>query len=75
MKNPPTVFARQANIRARSQQVNNAFAPGLRPPSRAGNQESVQNELLEVVDGELLDGDATEPAVGSDPTMAPVAEA
>ena len=39
IKNPPTVFAQQANIAHRPQQVNNGM------PSRAEKTESPQNEL------------------------------
>ena len=47
MKNPPTVFARQANIAHGPQQVNNGTPVPPQGPSRAGNQESEPNKLLE----------------------------
>jgi hypothetical protein len=50
LKNPP-VFARQANIAAQ-QVVNNVT---ITQPSRAGNLETRQNELLEVPHGERLE--------------------
>jgi hypothetical protein len=50
MKNPP-VFARQANIAAGPQQINNGIA-------RAGIQESEPNKLLEA-HGERMDGCST----------------
>src|ERR1700687_2178105 len=49
IKNPPTVFARQANIAQGPQQVNNtvSLASGdAQPLARAGNQESEPNKLL-----------------------------
>jgi len=54
MKNPPTVFARQANIAHGPQQINNAGAPPTLG-SRAGNSDSEPNKLLEA-HGERLDG-------------------
>jgi hypothetical protein len=53
IKNPPTVFARQANIAHGHQQVNNGI-----PLARAGNQESEPNELLEAHVERLDDGAA-----------------
>jgi hypothetical protein len=49
MKNPPTVFARQANLTTGPQQVNNgiALAPARQPNRR--------NELLERADGKRLE--------------------
>lgn len=66
IKNPPTVFARQANIAHGPQQVNNGV-----PVARAENLESEQNKLLEA-HGERLDGRATNPAGTRDYTLAPV---
>jgi uncharacterized protein YyaL (SSP411 family) len=51
MRNPPTVFARQANFANGPQQINNESAPAL---PRARNSESVPNKLLEA-NGERLD--------------------
>ena len=50
IKNPPIVYARQANIANGPQQVNNG-APAL----RAGEKPIAQTELLEVKHGERLD--------------------
>jgi hypothetical protein len=73
MKNPPTVFARQANIAHGPQQVNNGTSsanPGAQP-SRAGNQESEPIKLLEAP-GECMDFGTTSTAGRGDQTMAPV---
>jgi len=70
VKNPPVVFARQANITSGPQQVNN----GVPNVGRAAETQSAPNELLE--DGrELIErmvaGEARE-AVGGDKAMATV---
>ena len=72
IKNPPVVFARQANITSGPQQVNNG--PVLNgTPARAAIQETAPDKLLEgAVDGERVDG-RTESTTGrSDPAMATV---
>ena len=68
IKNPPIVYARQANFAAGPQQVNNGVVP------RAVKNEKAPNELLEGRhdEGERLDGGAPGEAIGSDPTMAAV---
>src|SRR5204863_10021012 len=48
IKNPTTVFTRQANIAQGPQQVNNMLAL-----ARAGNSDSAPNELLEAHDERL----------------------
>jgi hypothetical protein len=48
LKNPPMVFAKQANVTTGPQQVNNGI-------SRARENDLVQNELLEQSHGERLD--------------------
>jgi hypothetical protein len=50
IKNPPVVFARQANISQGHQQINNGV-----PASRAEENKNLQNELLEHTHGERLD--------------------
>jgi hypothetical protein len=59
MKNPPVVFARQANINnGGQQQVNNgAQAPGVGSPAPApaSNSATEPNKLLEASHGERLD--------------------
>ena len=66
IKNPPTVFARQANIAHGPQQVNNGVSL-----ARAGNPESVQNKLLEAND-ERLDGGPADSAGAGDQSLAAV---
>jgi hypothetical protein len=66
IKNPPTVFARQANITSGPQQVNNRVTL-----ARAGNQETLPNELLEA-HGERLDDGAASTTSTSDTALAPV---
>lgn len=63
MQNPPTVFARQANIANGPQQVNNGLP--LEPVARAGKNESRPNKLLEA-DGERMDGEPTRATIGGD---------
>lgn len=70
IKNPPVVFARQANIAAGPQQVNNA-APATEG-SRARETETQQNKLLEAQDGQRLDTGATGTAGGANPSLAAV---
>ena len=75
IKNPPTVFARQANIAHGSQQVNNCGAPPspVSAPARAKNHESGQNGLSEATsDAERLDGGTTSAAGTGDPAVAAV---
>ena len=57
MKNPPVVFARQANINnGGQQQVNNgAQASGGASPAPASNSAAEPNKLLEASHGERLD--------------------
>ena len=65
IKNPMgATFVRQANIANGPQQVNNGCEP-----SRTGNIESKQNELLEHEHGERLDTGAKGAAGGSHPTV------
>ena len=66
MKNPPTLFARQANIAHGPQQVNNGI-----PLARAGNCESEPNRLLEA-HGERLDLRTASATGASDQTLATV---
>jgi hypothetical protein len=60
IKNPPVVYARQANFAAGHQQVNNGGEP-----SRVREIESPQTKLLEAQHGERLDAGATTPAIGA----------
>lgn len=79
IKNPPVVFAKQANINnGGQQQVNNAAAPGFPRTTRAGagahaaNHSTDQTELLEASDGQRLDTGAAGAASRADPHMATV---
>ena len=65
IKNPPIVYARQANIAQGPQQVNN----GVAPPSRAGENENVQNKLLEARNDKCLDTRAAGAAIGGDTAL------
>ena len=77
IKNPPVVFARQANISHGPQQVNNGPQPEI-APVRAGtrapaaNHVIEQTELLEASDGQWLDTGAAGAASGAGPHMATV---
>lgn len=69
IKNPPMVFAKQANINQGSgnQQVNNGTPA---PTSRAGKTVNQQNELLEVQHGsETLDTGTTGATVRKNPAV------
>ncbi len=72
IKNPPVVFARQANINnGGQQQVNNAPAPTTRTfragaPAPAANFQIDRTELLESDDGERLDSGAAGTSGGFD---------
>ena len=74
IKNPPVVFAKQANIAAGPQQVNNGTSTPAGAPARAGNLESVPNGLLEVDggSGERLDPGTAGAAIGGDTALATV---
>lgn len=62
IKNPPVIFAKQANIAQGHQQVNNV-------PTHTGKIENVQNELLEVTNHERLDTRAPRQTSGHDSPM------
>ena len=68
IKNPPVIYARQANIANGPQQVNNGV------PSQAREIENQQSKLLEAQHGERLDGTAAGAASGADPQLATVGE-
>lgn len=83
IKNPPVVFAKQANIANGPQQVNNtvnksdgSFESSTRThaPAHAGNSNSVQNELLEDRHEQGMDIGAPGAAISRDPAMATVGE-
>ena len=64
IKNPPVVYARQANFAGGHQQVNNGGES-----SRAREIESAPTKLLEAQHGERLDTRATAPPIGANQTV------
>ena len=72
IKNPPVVYARQANIASGPQQVNNQI--GSDP--RAGNDQVLPNELLETKSGEVgrVDPGQKTKAIACDSIMEAVGE-
>ena len=69
VKNPPVVFAKQANI-AQQQQVNNG--PAVPAPTRARNPAPAQSKLLETLPDERLDFGTQGAASGADSKLATV---
>ena len=69
IQNPPTVFARQANITSGPQQINNGSTPVCL--ARAKDSESVPNELLEA-HGERMDNGTANEAGERDTKLATV---
>jgi hypothetical protein len=74
IKNPPVVFAKQANINnGGQQQVNNGTAPPQATAhAHAEKPKSAPTELLEATDVQRLDTRAPSAAGGADQGMAPV---
>jgi hypothetical protein len=70
IKNPPVVFARQANIAQGPQQVNNEMMLAGESRADARETEKPHNELLEEKPHERLDTGTPGTAVGRDPAMA-----
>lgn len=71
IKNPPVVFARQANIAHGPQQVNNGMVPaGGATIAHASSNQAEQNKLLEVEHEQRLDTGTPGVAGGADPTVA-----
>lgn len=68
MKNPPIVFAKQANIAYGHQQVNN----GNQSPTHARNTKNPSNELLSEVNQAVLDNRGTIETNGVNQEMAAV---
>lgn len=64
IKNPPVVYARQANIANGPQQVNNGVGT-----SHASNQSSPPNELLEAEHGKRLEPGTAGATIGGDPAL------
>jgi hypothetical protein len=65
IKNPPVVYAKQANIAHGPQQVNNGV-----PATHAAENQKQQNELLTVNHGKTLDGGRAGETIGGNPAMA-----
>jgi len=65
IKNPPVIFAKQANI-SNNQQINN----GAPAPSQAGEIKNKQNELLTELPHETLDSGRTSATIEVNKTMA-----
>lgn len=70
IKNPPIVYAKQANFAAGHQQVNN----GSPAPTQAREIENQRNKLMEAHNGEWLDTGAADATSGTDKAMATVEE-
>jgi len=73
LKNPPVVFAKQANIAHGHQQVNNGVSQNEPHDAHAGKTINQPNELLEVQHGgKTLDSATTQTAIPQNPAMAAV---
>lgn len=83
IKNPPVVYAKQANITSGPQQVNNGVLSGQKggapefsdassPVHAHGQNANPSNELLELEDGTRLDAGAQGTAGGANPWLATV---
>jgi hypothetical protein len=70
IKNPPIVFARQANITNGPQQVNNGYPSSGSHVTRAGKSEKMKNELLEGQDHGNVDNRASLKTGGAHSTLA-----
>jgi len=70
IKNPPIVYARQANVTTGPQQINN----GMAAPSQAGKNEIEPSKLLEAQHGNYLDTSKAGAAGGADSQLATVGE-
>ena len=68
IKNPPVIYAKQANIANGPQQVNN----GTSPASVGGKTSIEPNKLLEQQHGQRLDTGTQSAAIGADKAMATV---
>lgn len=71
IKNPPVIYAKQANISNGHQQINNGIPA---PATQAENIKNQQNELLEHTHGERLDIRAKSKASGIDTDMEAVGQ-
>lgn len=64
IKNPPVVYAKQANITNGPQQINNGV-----PSTHAAENQKQQNQLLTVNHGETLDGGTTGETISGNQAM------
>ena len=64
IKNPPVIYAKQANVTSGPQQINNGMAT-----TRTQENGIEQSKLLEAKDGNYLDTRATGETIGSDQEM------
>ncbi|MHB8680282.1 MAG: hypothetical protein ACYC7G_11155 [Rudaea sp.] len=69
IRNPPVLFARQANVTTGPQQINN----GMAAPSRTRESESPPSKLLEANDGERMDTGAAGAPSGANQEVETVA--
>jgi hypothetical protein len=67
IKNPPIIYAKQANISSGHQQVNNGV-----PSAQVGENKNQQNELLDIDDGKRLDIGKTGKTITTHQAMATV---
>lgn len=74
IKNPPVVFARQANINNGGQQQVNNGAHAEAPRAHAANQSTEKTELLEASNGERLDPGTARETSRADPQLETLAE-
>lgn len=72
MKNPPIVYAKQANISSGNQQVNNGSVNNGQSPTHAGKIINQPNELLSEETNATLDTRGTATTIGTDKAMATV---
>lgn len=72
MKNPPVIFAKQANISNGNQQVNNGNVNNGQTPTHAGKIINQPNELLSEDKNATLDTRGTATTIGTDKAMATV---
>lgn len=70
IKNPPTVYAHQANVTSGPQQINN----GMAAPASAPENENQQSKLMEAPNGKWLDTGTAGATSGTHKAMATVGE-
>ena len=65
IRNPPVIYARQANVTTGPQQINN----GVAAPTRGRESETAQTQLLEATDGKRLDTGTASAAGGCNSSL------